>query len=201
MPDAWEQANGTFVFIPDANDDPDSDGLTNWEEYLAGTHPNNASSALRFTQITAQGGNVILQFLATSNRTYSLLYKPSLGELQWSKLADVSAHPTNRMVTLTNNVPGDASRFYRLVTPAQANGFIGSLRMEQMYVSAGVVTVGFTAISNRSYTVQYNSSLSGAGWSKLKDVPASPTNRSASVTDSTNGVAARFYRLVTPTEL
>ena len=78
LPDAWEQANA-LVFIPDANDDPDHDGLTNWEEYLAGTHPNDATSALRFTQISSQNGNVVLQFLASSNRTYSLLYKPELG--------------------------------------------------------------------------------------------------------------------------
>lgn len=119
LPDAWEQANGTFVFIPDANDDPDHDGLTNWEEFLAGTHPNDASSALRFGQIVAQNGNVILQFLAISNRTYSLLYQPTLGTSQWSKLADIPAYPTNRVVWLTNTVPGDAQRFYRVVTPAQ----------------------------------------------------------------------------------
>ena len=168
LPDAWEQANGTFVFIPDANDDPDGDGLTNREEYLAGTHPNNAASALRFTQITATGGNVTLQFFAVSNRSYSLLYKPSPDAAQWSKLMDVPAHPTNRVVNLTNSVPGDASRFYRLVTPAQPNGFAGSPQMEQMHLNAGVVTLGFTAISNRSYTVQYKSSLSGAVWSKPK---------------------------------
>ncbi|HEX5221315.1 MAG TPA: lamin tail domain-containing protein [Verrucomicrobiae bacterium] len=117
LPDSWEQDNGTFVFIPDGNDDPDGDGLTNWQEYLAGTHPQNASSALRFSQITASGGKVTLQFFAVSNRSYSLLYKPSLDAVQWSKWSDIPAHATNRVVNLTNSIPGDASRFYRLVTP------------------------------------------------------------------------------------
>ena len=161
----------------------------------------NAASALRFTQVTAVSGNVVLQFLATSNRTYSLLYKPSLVEAQWSKLGDVPAHPTNRVVTLTNNVPGDASRFYRLVTPAQADGFIGSVRMEQMNVSAGLVLVGFTAISNRSYTVQYKSSMTDPAWARLVDVPAHFTNRAATITDNPGGAVARFYRLVSPTQL
>jgi hypothetical protein len=201
LPDAWEQENGTFVFIADAGDDPDADGLSNWEEYLAGTHPNSSSSALRFQQISASGGNVILQFPASSNRTYSLLYKPSLEESPWSKLTDVPAHSTNRVVTLTNSVPGDARRFYRLVTPAQAEGFSGILRMEGISADADVVTMGFTAISNRSYSVEYKSSLADLAWLRLKDVPARPTNHAASVTDKPDNSGRRFYRIVTPTQL
>lgn len=201
LPDAWEQENGTFVLIPDANDDPDLDGLTNWEEYLAGTHPQFATSALRFAQITAENGNVILQFLASSNRTYSLLFKPALDAGQWSKLADISAHTTNRVVNLTNSVPGDAQRFYRLVTPAQTNHFTGLLRLDSINANAGLVTLGFAAPSNHSYTVQYSSTPGATAWLRLKDVPAQPTNRSAVVLDNPNGAARRFYRIVTPAQL
>lgn len=201
LPDAWEQANGTFVFIPDANDDPDMDGLTNWEEFLAGTHANDAASALRFTQVSAQNGNIVLQFLAISNRTYSLLYKPALGEVQWSKLTDIPAHATNRVVNLTNAVPGDLQRFYRLVTPAQAGGFSGLLRVEGISMNAGMITLGFNAISNRSYSVQYQSSPGDAAWLRLKDVSAQPTNHTATVADNPQGVATRFYRVVTPTQM
>jgi hypothetical protein len=201
LPDAWEQEFGTFVFIPDANDDPDGDGLTNGQEYLAGTHPNVASSALRFSQIAAQNGNVVLQFLASSNRTYSLLFKTSLDAPQWSKLSDISAHPTNRVVNLTNAVPGDAQRFYRLVTPIQTNNFTGILRMESISANAGMVSLGFTAISNHSFTVQYKSSLSDTTWQRLKDVPAQPSSHAAVVLDKHQGVAKRFYRAVTPAQL
>jgi hypothetical protein len=201
LPDAWEDEFGTFKFIPDANDDPDLDGLSNWEEYLAGTHPNNSASALKFQQITTSGGNVILQFIASSNRTYSLLFKPALAAVQWSKLTDVPAHATNRVVTLTNTVPGDAQRFYRLVTPAQPDGFSGLLRMEGISVNAGTVALGFSATSNRSYTVQYKSALGDTAWLRLKDLPAQPTNHAAVVTDHPQGAARRFYRVVTPTQL
>jgi hypothetical protein len=118
LPDVWEQQNGTFPFIPDANEDPDHDGLTNWQEYLAGTHPNDPASVLRFSRIFVESGNVILQFLAISNHTYSLVYKPALELAQWLKLMDVPASATNRFVNSTNSVPGEDKRFYRLVTPA-----------------------------------------------------------------------------------
>ena len=151
--------------------------------------------------MTVQGGSVILQFLATSNRTYTLLYKPTLNAVQWSKLTDLGAHPTNRVVTLTNTIPGDASRFYRLVTPLQPDGFSGIPRIEQIKFNAGIVTLEFSAVSNRSYSVQYKSSIGDTAWLRLKDVSAQPTNRTAIVTDDPHGATRRFYRIVSPTQL
>ena len=119
LPDAWEDENGTFKFIADAGDDPDSDGLNSWEEYLAGTHPTNAASALRFQQIGASGGSVILQFVAVSGRTYSVLYKPALAVAEWQKLVDVPAQPTSGVVNITNTITVGGARFYRLMTPMQ----------------------------------------------------------------------------------
>jgi hypothetical protein len=201
LPDWWEQQYGTFVLIPDADDDPDRDGLTNGDEYVAGTHPNDAASVLRFTHVSAQNGNVFLQFLAVSNRTYSLVFKSSLEEAQWSKLADIAAHPTNRVVTLTNSTPGAPERFYRLVTPAQAEGFSGIPKVEQFRVNAGNVLLGFTAISNRSYSVQFKTSPTDIQWLRLTDVAARPTNRLVTINELPQGVASRFYRLATPTQL
>jgi len=46
-----------------------------------------------------------------------VLYKNTLTESEWSKLADVAASPTNGLKTVTD-VLGGTGRFYRLVTPA-----------------------------------------------------------------------------------
>ncbi len=41
LPDDWETQYETQVNVPDAGDDPDNDDLTNYEEYIGGTHPRN----------------------------------------------------------------------------------------------------------------------------------------------------------------
>jgi hypothetical protein len=119
LPDAWELANGTFPFVSDANDDPDHDGFSNWQEYLAGTCPNDPTSFLKLEQITPHAGNVTFQFLAASNHTYSVLYKLSLSDAAWLKLLDVSAYPADRVMNVTNSTSAASTSFYRLVTPAQ----------------------------------------------------------------------------------
>jgi hypothetical protein len=55
MPDTWEQANGfNGVSAADANLDSDGDGHTNYEEFLDGTDPRSAASAISGPQITSQ---------------------------------------------------------------------------------------------------------------------------------------------------
>ena len=58
-----------------------------------------------------------LQFLAISNRTYSVLYQDSLGDPDWFKLSQVEAHSTNRIETVEDSTENFSTRFYRLVTP------------------------------------------------------------------------------------
>ena len=116
MPDAWEVANGTNPNVPDANEDLDHDGHSNWQEYLAGTSPTNAASALRLEAVAvAPAGTVALRFNAISNRPYSLFSTDSLGVPNWINRTNITAAPSNRMVWLTNM--GGAARFYRLVIP------------------------------------------------------------------------------------
>ena len=45
LPNVWEAAAGLDPDRFDAHDDPDADGWTNWEEWMAGTDPCDAASA------------------------------------------------------------------------------------------------------------------------------------------------------------
>jgi hypothetical protein len=120
MPDDWEIAHGTDAQVPDAHEDADGDGLTNLEEFQAGTHPNDPDSVLRWTRVAGESGFVVLEFLAVSNRTYSVLHQILPGSEQgWDKLVDIEQAATNRTVTLMDDISPDEDRLYRLVTPAQ----------------------------------------------------------------------------------
>ena len=118
LPDAWELANGTNPNVPDAAADPDGDGHSNWQEYLAGTSPTNAASVLRLTAQVTPDGSPLLGFTASSNHAYSLLGVPALGQT-WQTLTNIPAAPTSRLLWITN-APSD-TRFFRLLTPPAAS--------------------------------------------------------------------------------
>jgi hypothetical protein len=61
-------------------------------------------------------GNVNLQFVAISNRTYTVEYKNGLDDPIWVRLADIAARGSNRLETVSDPSPG-MLRFYRLLTP------------------------------------------------------------------------------------
>ena len=112
LPDDWEAQYAT-----DPNGDPDHDGHSNREEYLAGTDPLDAQSALRLRIATPLGPvpSPGIEFNAMSNKTYTIQWRSSLTAQSWSRLADFVAVPSNRVVTITTAL--GASGFYRVVTP------------------------------------------------------------------------------------
>jgi len=55
----------------------------------------------------------------------------------------------------------------------------------------------FSAVSNKSYTVEYRNSLTTGTWVRLQDYTAVTTDRTITVTNSLGG-SMRFYQVVTP---
>ncbi|MEO8426231.1 MAG: lamin tail domain-containing protein [Verrucomicrobiota bacterium] len=105
------------------NADPDGDGQANIQEYISGTDPRDARSYLRVgsAELTGENrGTIRLGFAAAAGNTYTLLYRDSLNEGVWLKLADFAAQSTSKLVEFSDSVVGNAkSRYYRLVTPKQ----------------------------------------------------------------------------------
>ena len=83
------------------------------------TNPHDPNSYLKIDLLTALPGARLLSFIAVSNRTYTVQYRPGADTGSWLKLADVPARATNRVEVVTDPDVGPASRFYRLVTPVQ----------------------------------------------------------------------------------
>jgi hypothetical protein len=118
MPDAYE---AQFPLALDGNDpldadeDYDGDGLTNLEEYLAGTNPEAAASRLWLQTLPGASG-LAFTFEAVSNKSYTVQYRTSLSTGSWLHFSNFTTAPTNRLIEITNTT-GDPIRFYRVDTP------------------------------------------------------------------------------------
>ncbi len=118
LPDAWESAYGLNPgSAGDATLDLDRDGVSNQDEYLAGTNPADPLSYLKIDAIRG-GQPTTLEFFAASNKTYTVQFKDSLNAAPWSKLAEIHSRSTNRVENVADAVPESALRVYRLATPA-----------------------------------------------------------------------------------
>ena len=89
IPDWWMQqyfkhATGEAGDKSLANDDADGDGMSNLQEYLAGTVPTDFNSVLRI-QIGADvsGTNVLLSWPAAVGKNYRIQYKNELNAPAW----------------------------------------------------------------------------------------------------------------------
>ena len=120
MPDSWEDLYGfNKNSAVDAGLDFDGDGLTNREEYLAGTHPKQAGSALVLSA-TRNGSIAELRFSAIAGKSYTILYSPVLDSpIIWQRLADVPVLGSSQLVMVPDgSIAVGSQRFYRIVTPA-----------------------------------------------------------------------------------
>jgi len=64
--------------VGDPNDDPDGDGLTNYEEFLAGTDPTSADSVLQVTAVTKVDGGMELHWQSVAGRSYKVAIATSI---------------------------------------------------------------------------------------------------------------------------
>ena len=83
MHDEWE----IFYGVDDPNADPDNDGMSNRDEFSAGTDPlDNNSFVLRIIAIIRNGNDVFIIFNAVAGRTFRLEEKNELSAATWTKV-------------------------------------------------------------------------------------------------------------------
>jgi hypothetical protein len=118
MPDDWENQYGlNRANAADANQDADGDGMTNLQEYLAGTHPKQAGSLLRVNATRTGSGGVLLSFTAVAGRSYSVLYKDRLADVGWVRLTTVPPQTATQTFTVQDDSATLPQRFYRVLSP------------------------------------------------------------------------------------
>jgi hypothetical protein len=114
IPDAWRLLYFGTVSnaLSAANADPDGDGASNWQEYIAGTNPLDATSVFKFgPSVLPAGSNFTLQWPSVVNRLYTVQSSSSLGGGWTTIVSNLAGNSQTLQWTDTNAVGG--ARFYR----------------------------------------------------------------------------------------
>jgi len=114
--ETWRQDNfGTILDSGVAADvaDPDKDGVTNINEYTAGTDPNNSIDFLKFTTAIKTGTTFFSECAGKAGRIYILQRNTGLAG-DWTSVSSRGPLDADETVSLTDDsAPVDAS-FYRI---------------------------------------------------------------------------------------
>lgn len=91
IPDSWERqliaglGGGKTLADINPNDDADGDGLSNLQEYLAGTYAFDPQDGFALSIVSTQGERPVLEFLAIRGRDYEIQGSADLQN--WSRVA------------------------------------------------------------------------------------------------------------------
>ena len=103
-----------------ANADPDGDGMSNLQEFLAGTDPTNGASAFRITSVVRAGSDLLVAWMTGLGRTNALQSTAGTGAGSYNTngFADIFT-VTNTTGAVTNYLDPNAatnfpSLFYRV---------------------------------------------------------------------------------------
>jgi len=127
IPDSWMlqifgHPTGLASDHSRAQDDADGDGMTNLQEYRAGTDPVDSQSVLKlqFVGMDLGTGRPQFSFNAMAGIGYTVQYSDNLVSGNWQKLRDEPAGDSIHAAILSDPSATNAqTRFYRVVTPIQ----------------------------------------------------------------------------------
>ncbi|HEX4122203.1 MAG TPA: hypothetical protein VH619_16420 [Verrucomicrobiae bacterium] len=115
IPDTWRLLNFGSVsnMLSAANADPDGDGASNWQEYIAGTNPQDATSVFQFQPTTGTpGSGFVLQWPSVLNKHYSIQSSPATGPGNWTTVV-TNLVGTGQPLQWTDSSSSTTAKFYR----------------------------------------------------------------------------------------
>jgi hypothetical protein len=125
--DQWAAGFFTDLELLDPNisaedADPDSDGATNREEFLAGTHPWDQLSVLAIQSVEIVDGNLSFAFTRLPGKNYRIQFLEILSEAvnQWTEWVQIPVDPQQNSpdeYPIVDGVDASGAKFYRVEVP------------------------------------------------------------------------------------
>lgn len=116
--DGLPQDFETFYGVSNPADDSDGDGLSDGQEFTAGTNPRDAASGLRITSVQRTGALFRVTFqLAVAGKSYRLERKDSPGDPTWNAipgLPDYSPNASGAAELSDSGISGRTRQIYRV---------------------------------------------------------------------------------------
>lgn len=122
LPNEWELEHALNPFSEDAAEDLDGDGASNLQEYLAGTDPQERSSAFVCQRLAVTGMPFRVEWQSVSGQTYRIEWTEALSN-GWSAAQDGILTATGAVTRWTDTGPPktgslpttQTKRFYRIL--------------------------------------------------------------------------------------
>jgi parallel beta-helix repeat protein len=135
--------------------DADSDRMSNWQEWVAGTDPTNSASLLQLLPPVVLPPALLLRWNSDASHTYFIERATGLGTPAAFSLLQTNV-PGLDGTTIFSHTTWDAAAFYRVGTDS---GGIAPLWLEVPQLLPANATVFWTSVTNRSYVVERSTSL------------------------------------------
>jgi parallel beta-helix repeat protein len=115
IPDNWATAHSFSTMASIASQDTDGDGLTNLQEFLAGTDPRDPTNRFAVTSTDISTGAPRVGFKPMTGKTYQMEYRDDLIMGSWTTLLDGIFATSNSIIQVSDpSGTGLTKRFYRI---------------------------------------------------------------------------------------
>jgi hypothetical protein len=116
---AWLQQFGLPTDGSADFSDSDHDGLNDWQAWLAGTNPTNASSVLIITSATQSPAGFVVTWQSQNTRSYYLQRSVDLSHSVFSTIQDNITGQAGTTIYTDTNALGPGPFFYRVGVKSQ----------------------------------------------------------------------------------